>query len=308
MEQTLRNALSVLPAPVADKLTNWALGAVAALPNILFALVFLAFVWGVVRLANWLVPKTMRRAGLREALIDVTRMVMSVALWIFGLLVAATILFPSVSIGNIFAAAGVGGIAIAFAAKDSLENFFAGLMLLIREPFRRGDFIACEGIDGQVEAITIRETLVRQTDGQQVVAPNAVFFKNPVTVRTDKELRRTTIIAGVSYDTDVDEAREIIAEAVRKVDEVRDDVKDVQVFAREFADSSINFEVTWWTGSEPLDIRKSRDKVVAAVKRALDEANIEIPFPYRTLTFKEPLRTLAEGGQQQATPERTAAE
>ena len=87
-------------------------------------------------------------------------------------------------------------------------------------------------------------------------------------------------------------AREVIAKAVRSVDSVRDDVRDVQIFAQEFADSSINFEITWWTGSRPLDIRSSRDKVVAAVKRALDDAGIEIPFPYRTMTFKEPLSLL----------------
>ena len=73
------------------------------------------------------------------------------------------------------------------------------------------------------------------------------------------------------------------------MDAVRDDVRDVEIFAQEFADSAINFEVTWWTGSRPIDIRSSRDKVVAAVKRALDDAGIEIPFPYRTLTFNEPL-------------------
>ena len=76
---------------------------------------------------------------------------------------------------------------------------------------------------------------------------------------------------------------------MRQVDSVRSDVRDVEVFAKEFGDSSINFEVTWWTGSRPIDIRKSRDTVVAAVKRALDDAGMEIPFPYRTLTFKEPL-------------------
>ena len=97
------------------------------------------------------------------------------------------------------------------------------------------------------------------------------------------------MICGVAYGEDVDAAREVIANAVRGVDAVRDDVRDVEIFAQEFADSAINFEVTWWTGSRPIDIRSSRDKVVAAVKRALDDAGIEIPFPYRTLTFNEPL-------------------
>ena len=114
-----------------------------------------------------------------------------------------------------------------------------------------------------------------------------MFFKNPVTIRTARDVRRTTVICGVAYGEDVDRAREVIAEAVRGVDAVRDDVRDVEIFAQEFADSSINFEVTWWTGSRPIDIRSSRDKVVAAVKRALDDAEIEIPFPYRTMTFKD---------------------
>lgn len=116
-----------------------------------------------------------------------------------------------------------------------------------------------------------------------------MFFKNPVTIRTAKDVRRTTIICGVAYGEDVDKAREVIAKAVRSVDTVRDDVRDVEIFAQEFADSSINFEVTWWTGTKPIDIHASRDKVVSAVKRALDDVGIEIPFPCRTLTFKEPL-------------------
>jgi small-conductance mechanosensitive channel len=67
------------------------------------------------------------------------------------------------------------------------------------------------------------------------------------------------------------------------------DSRPVEIFANEFADSSINFEVSWWTGSKPLDIRASRDEVVASIKSALDNSGIEIPFPYRTLTFKQPL-------------------
>ena len=96
----------------------------------------------------------------------------------------------------------------------------------------------------------------------------------------------------------MDEAREVIAKAVATVDSVRED-QPIQIFAQAFNSSSIDFEVTWWTGSKPVDIRSSRDQVVAAVKRALNEAGIEIPFPYRTLTFKEPL-PLARSEQQPA--------
>nr|WP_159966284.1 mechanosensitive ion channel family protein [Profundibacterium mesophilum] len=287
-----------------DQLHGYALGFWRVLPQILAALVFLLVVWGVVTLLQRTLPRAMRRARMRRALIDVMTMLVTVGLWLFGILIAVTIAFPTITPGRALTALGVGGVAIGFAFKDVFENFLAGILLLVREPFKVEDFIECEGIEGQVEVITIRDTHVRQTDGQLVVAPNAMFFKNPVTIRTAESLRRTTIICGVAYGEDVDNARAIIARAVRSVDSVRDDVKDVQIFAQEFADSSINFEVTWWTGSRPVDIRASRDKVVAAVKRALDDHGIEIPFPYRTLTFKEPLALSRaakreEGGSQE---------
>ena len=288
-KETAETLWSIAPEPMREQLNGYIEGFWAILPQLVAAFVFLLVVWLVVTLVRAFLPRILRRARMRRALIDVIKMLLTVLIWFFGFLIAATIAFPTITPGKALTALGVGGIAIGLAFKDTFENFFAGVLVLLREPFTRGDFIECEGIEGKVEKVTIRDTRIRQTDGQLVVAPNGFLFKNPVTVRTSAELRRTTIICGVAYGEDVDEAREVILKAVQEVDSVRNDVKDIEIFAQEFADSSINFEVTWWTGSTPLDIRRSRDKVVAAVKRALDDAGIEIPFPYRTLTFNEPL-------------------
>ncbi len=289
MFDSLSSLWSTLPAPLRDQLEGYATGFWSVLPQLVLSIVFIIFLWVIVRIIQSVVPKALRRARMRRALVDVIMMLITVGIWLFGMLIAVTIAFPTITPGKALTALGVGGVAIGFAFKDVFENFLAGILLLMREPFSVDDYIECEGIEGQVEEITIRDTHVRQTDGQLVVAPNAMFFKNPVTIRTARDVRRTTIICGVAYGEDVDVARDVIANAVRSVDAVRDDVRDVEIFAQEFADSSINFEVTWWTGSRPIDIRSSRDKVVSAVKRALDDAGIEIPFPYRTLTFKEPL-------------------
>ncbi|TRD16448.1 mechanosensitive ion channel family protein [Palleronia caenipelagi] len=259
------------------------------LPQLFASLLVILLVWLVVGVIRRFLPRALRRAHMRRALVDVIVMIVIVGLWFIGGLIAVTIAFPTITPGKAFTALGVGGVAIGFAFQDVFENFMAGLLLLIREPFSISDYIECEGIDGQVEEITIRDTHIRQTDGQVVVVPNAMLFKNPVTIRTADALRRTTIIVGVGYGEDVDEAREVIRKAVQDVDLVRNDVRNVQIFAQNFGSSSIDFEVTWWTGSKPIDIRQSRDQVVAAVKRALDEAGIEIPFPYQTLTFSEPL-------------------
>jgi small-conductance mechanosensitive channel len=183
---------------------------------------------------------------------------------------------------------GLISIAVGFAFKDIFENFFAGILILWRYPFESGDFIECEDITGKVEEITIRTSMIRKTSGELVVVPNSFLFKNPVEVLTSQPQRRVTIIAGVAYGEDLSTAVDVIRQAVETCATVIKE-QPVQIFPQGFGSSSIDIEVTWWTGSKPVDIRRSRGEVVTAVKRELDRAGIEIPFPYRTLTFKEAL-------------------
>jgi len=268
------------------------------LPQVVFGCLLLLITWGIGRAADLVLRRVLPRFRLRTSLQELFRQLSYIGIWIVGILASAIVMFPSLTPGKVLTAIGLGSIAIGFAFKDIFENFIAGMLILLREPFQLKDFIECEEIEGFVEDITIRDTHIRQTDGQRVVVPNAKLFKNPVTVRTDLDRRRVTIMCGVAYGEDVDKARGVIADAVQGLDTI-DKEKDVQVFAQAFGASSIDFEVTWWTGSKPVDIRKSRDKVVAAVKKALDDAGIEIPFPYRTLTFKEPLKMVMEHTERQ---------
>ena len=254
-------------------------------PRLFGAVVVIVIGWLLARGLRWMVGMLGHRYLRREALTEVLQMLTGAFVWITIAFVSAAVIFPSVTPADVLTALGVGSIAIGFAFKDIFENFFAGILILLREPFEIGDFIECEGVEGAVERISVRETRVRQTDGQLMVVPNAQLFQNAVLVRTNMSFRRTEIICGVAYGCDVDEARDIIQDAVQKVDSVRDDVRDVQVFAHEFSASSVDFEIAWWTGSRPIDIRTSRDEVIRAIKRALDSAGIEIPFPQRTLTI-----------------------
>jgi small conductance mechanosensitive channel len=260
------------------------------LPHICAGIVIIALTWVVARAAAAVAARLLKRTRLRTSLKDLFRQLLHIGVWLLGLTVAAVVVFPNMTPARVFAALGLGSIAIGFAFKDIFENFFAGVLILWRFPFDPGDYIECEGICGKVEDITIRMTKIRRVDGVLAVVPNAMLFKQPVDVLTSWQRRRVTVICGVAYGEDVAAARDVIRQAVESCDTV-DHKHDVEIFAQEFASSSINFEATWWTGPTPLDVRRSRDEVVAAVKRALDEASIEIPFPYRTLTFKEPLLT-----------------
>ena len=277
-----------LPSTLVSQLGQFVTNFWSMLPQIAVAVVILVLTWLAVKASRAIVARISHHGKLRRSLTELLQMIATVTTWLIGTLIATVIVFPSMTPAKMLTALGLGSVAIGFAFKDVFENFLAGILILLREPFRLGDYIDCSGVEGQVEEITIRDTHIRQTDGQRVVMPNALLFKEPVTVRTDNDYRRTTIICGVAYGEDVDNARAVITDAVTQVDTVRDDVRDVEIFAREFNSSSIDFEVTWWTGSRPVDIRSSRDQVVSAVKRALDDAGIEIPFPYRTLTFKRP--------------------
>ncbi|WP_394221509.1 mechanosensitive ion channel family protein [Alteromonas gracilis] len=236
------------------------------------------------RFIEKLTASRVKRDSVRELVIRFT----SVAVWTLGLLLAALIMFPGLTPAKALGGLGLLSVAVGFAFKEIFENFFAGILLLWKYPFERGDFVECESIMGKVEKISVRMTTIRKTNGELVVTPNSYLFKNPIRVLTDLDLRRITIMTGVAYDEDADAAVSVIESALEKCETV-DKSKNIEVFLAGFGSSSIDIEVTWWTDPTPLDHRKSRGEVVSSVKRALDEAGIEIPFPYRTMTFKEPL-------------------
>jgi small conductance mechanosensitive channel len=276
------------------------------LPQLSISIVLLVATWAVAKLARRLVRKLMHRSDVHGTLANLAETLLSVLLWVLGLLIAMSVVLPSVTPANILAVLGLGSVAIGFAFKDIFENFLAGVLIMLRRPMRIGDIIECEGIGGRVENISLRDTHLRHLSNELVVVPNSFLFKNPVKILTDAPKRRYQITVGVGYDVDLDAAADVIANAARGAAGV-DAAKTVDVFAQDFGDSSMTFIVRWWAGSTQLEMHKTRDTVVRAVKRALDEAGMEIPFPYRTLTFKESsppaarLRPVAAPGKTAAT-------
>ncbi len=261
---------------------------VALAPNFLAAAVVLVLTFIVARFASLIARKILGRSGARPSLLSAVGTLVRLAIWIVGLLVAATIVFPNLTPTKLVAGLGIGSIAVGLAFKDTFENFLAGFLILLRKPMRIGDDIECEGLSGKVESISIRDTFLRKRSGELVIVPNSYLFKNPVEILTDRELRRISLVVGVAYGEDAAKARSVIEKAVASIERI-DGEKPPQVFAREFNSSSIDFLVRWWTKSAPPDEHASRSEAVIAIKAALDEAGIEIPFPYRTLTFAEPL-------------------
>ena len=261
-------------------------GAIEALPTLAIALVILLLTWIVAKFAVKISDRITGRTSMRTDLKQLIDTLVRLLIWIVGIVIALTIAVPSFTPGGAVAGLGVGAVAIGFAFQDIFENFLAGVLLMLRDKMNVGDIIEAEGIMGRVEKTTLRETHIRQLSNELTVVPNSLLFKNPVKILTDDTIRRNEIIVGVSYDTDLEKAQAIILGAVESVEAVNTD-RPAIVYAQEFNSSSIDFLVQWWAQSTPRDLRQTKSEIVMAVKKALDDAGIEIPFPYVTHTFKE---------------------
>lgn len=269
-----------------NELEGMARGAVEMLPTLVIALIILLVTWLVARSAVKIADKITGRTELRTDLKRLIDTMIKLGIWVIGLTVALTIAIPSFTLGGAVAGLGVGALAIGFAFQDIFENFLAGVLLMLRDKMNVGDVIEAEGIMGKVEKTTLRETHIRQLSNELTVVPNSLLFKNPVKILTDESIRRDEIVVGVSYDTDLEHALDVISGTMKEIEEIRHD-RPVDVFAQEFNSSSVDFLVRYWTESKPRDLRETKSIVVRRIKRALDDAGIEIPFPYVTHTFKE---------------------
>lgn len=276
---------------VMETINAIAAGFFERLPQFAAALIVILLTWLIAKVAETIVRKVLHKTKTRTALIRLATNLIGIAAWIFGFAIAITLVFPSITPAKLIAGLGLTSVAIGFAFKDVFENFLAGMIILARKKMRIGDVIECNEISGRVEDIAVRETHVRELDGELVIVPNAYLFKNPLKIQTDTDLKRQNLSVGVDYDADLKKARSVLAEALNACSSVdKDEQRDVDCIS--FGGSSIDFKLMWWTGSEPRNQRKSYDEVAFAVKAALDNAGIGIPFPQTTLSFRQDAQEL----------------
>lgn len=227
---------------ITESLNAYANGFFSHLPQLILALGVLLITFIAARIVRKIVTSVMARAGARPALKTLAENLIGIASWIIGWAIAVTIIFPSIKPANLIAGLGLTSVAIGFAFKDIFENFLAGVIILSREKMRIGDMIECEDVYGRVEHILIRETHVRETDGELVVVPNAFLFKNPVTIQTDKDLKRNELVVGIDYDADMAEARDALQLALDSCETVNES-QGTEVKCVSFGGSSIDFKL-----------------------------------------------------------------
>ncbi len=191
-----------------------------------------------------------------------------------------------VRLGPLIGALGIGGLALAFAGQNILANFLASLILQLRHPFRRGDQISVAGCEGTVDDVNFRTVVLRTFDGERVMVPCAQVLTTPIVNHTTLGRRRTTVEVSVAYDTDLDKALAVLREALRRTEGVLERPAP-EVWVESFADSGISLAVRFWHPPDITTLWRTRSEVAVAVKRALDDAGIRIPFPQRVLRFAD---------------------
>ena len=262
-------------------------GLIILLPNIVLALIVFAIFFFLGRAVKRTVRRVTRHHRQARNLGLVLGRLAQGIIVLVGLFVALSIVIPTFKAGDLIQLLGISGVAIGFAFRDILQNFLAGILILLTEPFQIDDQIVFKNFEGTVENIETRATTILTYDGRRIVIPNAELFTNAVTVNTAFDKRRTEYDVGIGYGDDIDRAKQLMLEALYSVNEVlKDPAPDVLVV--ELAESTVNIRVRWWI-SPPrrMDDMRSRDKVICAIKKKLVENGIDLPYPTRQILFHD---------------------
>jgi small-conductance mechanosensitive channel len=182
------------------------------------------------------------------------------------------------------ASAGIVGIAVGFAARDTLANLFAGIFILMDSPYQVGDMVVFEtGERGRVTEVGIRSTRILTRDDVEIIVPNSVIGTGRVTNESGgpQPKRRVDVRVGVSYASDIDQVRDVLLEVAGGL-ELACAEPAPRVRFREMADSALVFSLLFWV-DRPEDRGIAIDAANTAIFKAFREAGVEIPFPQRVV-------------------------
>jgi small conductance mechanosensitive channel len=199
---------------------------------------------------------------------------------IYALVFAATILMALSQVGiettSFIAILGAAGLAVGLALQGSLSNFASGVLIIILRPFKSGDYIEAGGRAGSVQKIEIFSTELRTPDNKVIIMPNSAIMSGPIVNFSRESTRRIDLVIGVSYDSDLKKAKEVLQAVLDSDSRVLKDPA-YTVAVHELAASSVNFVVRPWVNTS--EYWPTYFSLVENIKLALDENNITIPFP-----------------------------
>ncbi|MBK9764118.1 MAG: mechanosensitive ion channel [Flavobacteriales bacterium] len=270
---------------IESKLVGWSKELIRMLPNLVLAAVIVVAGWLLAKLVRAGVEKVLVRTQIGRSLRNLISNAVYLLIIIIALFGALSILHLDKTVTSILAGAGIVGLALGFAFQDIAANFISGVAMAVQRPIRTGELVEVAGQLGIVERIDLRTTEIKSLQGLQVIIPNKEIFQNVLTNYTRNGSRRVDLDVGVTYGDDLAKVERVTVEAVKTIDGLLPD-REVELFFKEFGDSSINFEVRFWVSSKSQGYYKGRKSAaIVAIKSAYVKNDIMIPFPIRTLDF-----------------------
>ncbi len=231
----------------------------------------------VAKIASGFVASAARRARVEETLVRFAGKLVFYAVFLLAVLTALSFVgIPMTSFAAMIAAA---GFAVGLALSGTLQNFAAGVMLMVFRPFKVGDVVNAAGLTAKVDAIELFTTTFDTFDNRRILVPNGEIYGAKIENVTFHDHRRVEVLVGVAYDADLDRTREVLAAAADSIAEKRVDGegRGSQVFLDALGDSAVSWKVRFWTNK--ADFWAVHEALTRAVKMHLDAAGLSIPFP-----------------------------
>ena len=225
---------------------------------------------------------------------------------VLGAVVALDMIGAGALLGAVLGGAGVIGIALGFAMRDTVENYVASLMLSLRQPFRANDHVVIDSHEGRVIRLTSRATVLMTLDGNHLRIPNATVFKGVILNYTRNPQRRFDFKLGVDADDDAEAARQLGKDTLAGLDFVlANPAPEVRI--TEVGDSSVVLQFLAWVDQREADWYRGKSRAIATCKVALEQAGFALPEPIYRLRFDQrtatlPFQNVGETGGAKATP------
>jgi small conductance mechanosensitive channel len=255
---------------------------VAELPNVATALLIFIVSLYIARLLSNVINRVLSKRNTDR---EVTLLLTQVTRWSIIVIGTITALQRFFDVSAFLTGLGILGFTVGFAMQEIMQNFVAGVILLIQQPFEVEDVIETDQFIGTILAINMRTTEMKTVDGRIVIIPNAAILSNPITNYTRAEFRRVELPVGVSYDSDPAVARQVVLEAIQNVPGLVGEPEPSVIF-HTFGGSSIDMSAYFWVDTSKTNPFSAKDAAFELVKAALDKKGIEIPFPITTVLMQ----------------------
>jgi small conductance mechanosensitive channel len=251
------------------------------LPYILAGFLVLAIFYVLARIVKIIFWSASGRTKLDNRLRILFSRLIVVFIIVLGIFTALTVVVPTFGFGDMITGLGFTSFVIGFATKDILNNLLSGVLILWQQPFRIGDYLFVGSNQGKVEYIGVRATQLRKDDGELILIPNGDMYSNALTIRGAGANRRMNLKISVGYESDIEQVRRTIKNALQDVGGVVAEPKP-NVYVTDLAADGVNLAIYFWINTNEAKPIEVFDRVATEIKASLSRGGVEM-YPPNTV-------------------------